>query len=63
MQKQQVKAFYDSLSGAQKSELCMAIAENIYFLEDSLQERILALLHEAEPEMSAEIRKINSFTT
>lgn len=63
MQKQQVKAFYESLTDEQKRELCMAIAEDIFFLEETLQSRILALLHEAEPEISEEIRKINSFTT
>lgn len=63
MQKQQVGEFYRSLTEEQRRELCMAIAEDIYFLEDALQERVLALLQEAEPEISRRIREINSFTT
>lgn len=54
--------FFRSLKEDERIELCKAIAEDIFFLEEELQEEILELLHEAEPEISAEIRKINSFT-
>ena len=62
MQSAQARNFYRSLSEKEKTELCKAIAEDIFFLEDSLQEKILEALHEAEPELAEEIKKINSFT-
>ena len=62
MQSAQARDFYRILSGKEKTELCKAIAEDIFFLEDCLQERILETLHEAEPELAEEIKKINSFT-
>ena len=60
---EQVAAFYMSLDEERKSELCEAIAEDIYFLEKSLQEEILALLQKAEPGLAERIRRINDFTT
>ena len=60
---EQVATFYMSLNEDEKSELCEAIAEDTYFLENNLQERIIALLHKAEPELAERIRKINGFTT
>ena len=60
---EQVKAFYISLNEEEKSELCETIAEDIFFLEDNLQERILELLQKAEPELAEKIRRINDFTT
>lgn len=62
MQRSQARDFYRSLSEKEKTELCKAIAEDIFFLENSLQEKILEALHEADPELAEEIRKINSFT-
>ena len=62
MQRAQARAFYRMLSEEERTELCKAIAEDIFFLEEGLQERILALLHETEPELAEKIRKINSFT-
>ena len=62
MQRAQARAFYRKLSEEERTELCKAIAEDIFFLEDGLQERILALLHETEPELAERITKINSFT-
>ena len=58
----QVKSFYDALTEKDKQDLCLAIAEDIYFLEEDLLEEILALLHKAVPQMSEKIREINSFT-
>ncbi len=62
MQRAQARDFYRKLSAEKKAELCKAIAEDIFFLEESLQQKILAVLHETEPELAEEIRKINSFT-
>lgn len=58
----QAKQFYDSLAEAEREELCKAIAEDIFFLEEPLQEDILALLHKVDPLFSEKIREINSFT-
>ena len=63
MQKAQVRMFYSRLSDEEKDILCEALAEDIFFLEDEVQEKVLALLHEVEPEISDRIKKINSFTT
>lgn len=58
----QAKKFYDSLPEQEQEELCAAVAEDIFFLEEALQERILALLYKVDPEFSRKIRTINSFT-
>lgn len=58
----QVKEFYRSLSDEEKKDLCEAIAEDIYFLDEGIQADVLALMEKAEPEISARIRQINSFT-
>lgn len=62
MQRVQAREFYRKLSAEEKAELCKAIAQDIFFLEENLQHKILAVLHETEPELAEEIRKINSFT-
>lgn len=58
----EISGFYSLLSEEEKSILCEALAEDFFFLEETLQERLLALLHEAEPEIANRIKKINSFT-
>ncbi len=58
----QAKQFYDSLAEEEREELCKAIAEDIFFLEEPLQEDILALLHQVDPLLGKTIREINSFT-
>lgn len=63
IRREQAKDFYLSLSKEEKSELCKAIAEDIFFLDESLQNDILNLFDENVPEISEQIRKINSFTT
>ena len=62
MQRAQAGEFCKKLSEEERAELCKAVAEDIFFLEESLQEGVLELLHEAAPELAEEIRKINSFT-
>lgn len=59
----QAAEFYDSQTPEEKAEMAQVIAEDIFFLEESLQQRILALLDETVPELSGEIRRQNSFTT
>ena len=60
---QQAGEFYRSLCEEERLELCKTIAEDIFFLEEALQDEILALLHDAEPEIRDKIREINCFTT
>jgi len=62
MQIMQAADFFRNLSAEERTELCKAIAEDIYFLDENLQDEILALLHETEPEISDRIREINCFT-
>lgn len=59
----QAKQFYDSLCDEERQDLHETIAESIFFLDEDLQEKILALLHRVAPELSREIRRINRFTT
>ena len=62
MSNNQIRQFYSSLSDEEKSILCEALADELYFLDDSLNGIIMALLYEAEPDIGDTIRKINSFT-
>lgn len=62
MQRMQAREFCGKLTAEEKIELCKAIAEDIFFFEEELQESILAILHETEPELAEEIRQINGFT-
>lgn len=59
---QQAEEFYGNLSEDVRKDLCESIAEDIYFLNDELQQKILSLLDAAVPELSNKIREINSFT-
>ena len=58
----QIREFYDSLSEEEQKDLCEAIAENIYFLEEKMQKAVLESLEKAHPDMSDKIRRINGFT-
>ncbi len=60
---QQVKDYFISLSPEERKDLCEAIAENIYFLDCDLQERVFELIGQADPVICKEIRKINGFTS
>ena len=46
-----------------KCKVCENIAEDLFFLEENTQKKILALLHKSEPELCERIRRINDFTT
>ncbi|MEE0772397.1 MAG: catalase-related domain-containing protein [Anaerovoracaceae bacterium] len=58
----QIREFYDSLSEEEQKDLCEAIAEDIYFLEEKMQKAVLESLEKAHPDMSDKIRRINGFT-
>ena len=62
MQNAQIRSFYASLSDEEKDILCEALADDFYFLEKDIQEKVLDLLQKAEPELSERIKKINGFT-
>lgn len=55
--------FYRSLAPEEKEEMCQVLAEDIFFLEEGLRKRILALLEKTDPELGQEISKRNTFTT
>lgn len=59
----QAAEFYRSLPAEEKEELWQVLAEDIFFLDENLQQKILALLDETDPELGEEIRRRNSFTT
>lgn len=59
----QAGEFIRSLKREERKDLCEAIAEDIYFLDMTLQDKVFELLWEVNPEFADEIRKINSFTT
>lgn len=59
----QARDFYHSLNHREKEELHQVLAEDIFFLEEDLQQKILALLQEVDPELKEEISRRNTFTT
>lgn len=50
------------MSEEEQKDLCEAIAEDIYFLEEKMQKAVLESLEKAHPDMSDKIRRINGFT-
>jgi len=54
--------FYTELTDEQKKEVAEAIAEHIYFLDENLQQKIIAFLKTASCELGENISIINSFT-
>ena len=59
----QARDFYNSLGQREREELHQVLAEDIFFLEESLQKKILVLLHETDPKLGEEISRRNTFTT
>ena len=47
----QIREFYDSLSEEEQKDLCEAIAEDIYFLEEKMQKAVLDSLEKAHPDI------------
>lgn len=58
----QAGEFYESLSEAGKKDLAESIAADIFFLDDKLQENILAILDDISHELSVAVERINNFT-
>ena len=53
--------FYNSLGQREREELHQALAEDIFFLEEGLQRKILALLHQVDPKLGEEVGRRNTF--
>ena len=54
--------FYRSLDEQEKNDLADAIAADIFFLDNRLQEKVLELLHIVDPELKDKVDCINNFT-
>ncbi len=63
MQRAQAGEFYRSLPERERENLAEAIAEDIFFMEDEVCQRLMCALHEVDEELEERIRKINGFTT
>ena len=63
MQKAQAKAFYNSLSEEEKDLIAEGIAEDIYFIDDEVCDKVLYTLQSTDHDLAERIRKINGFTT
>ena len=59
----QARMFYNTLTEEDKAELWETLAENIFFLEEELQHRILELLKEVDRQLCEEVKRRNDFTT
>lgn len=54
--------FYRSLAPHEQREMEETLAEDIYFLEEALQQRVLELLRDADPQLAKSIGERNRFT-
>ncbi len=59
----QARSFYREMDNAKRQDLEEAVAEDIFFLDRGLQERITALIGEADVQLAENIRRRNDFTT
>lgn len=59
----QARVFYREMTPAQRQDLEEAIAEDIFFLDRGLQEKIVALIGQADVQLAENIRRRNDFTT
>ena len=59
----QAGEFFNKLSEAQKKDLEEAVAEEIFFLEDDLQKKIISLLNDVDHRLGTNVRRRNDFTT
>ncbi len=55
----QAGKFYRGLSDKQKRDLAEAVAEDIFFLDDDLQKRIIELLDSIDHELGSNVRQCN----
>lgn len=49
--------FYDSLDREEQKDLTEAVAESLFFREESLQREVTALLAKADPRLASEVEK------
>lgn len=55
----QAGRFYRSLSPEEREDLAEAVAENIFFLDEELQEKVVLLLEKADRELGNKIKEKN----
>ena len=53
----QARAEYYSMSAEEKEHFITNVSESIYFLEDSLKDRIISLMGEIDREIALQIRE------
>ena len=58
----QAGSFYENLSDNQKKDLIEAIAEDIFFLEEDLQFKVIKLLRDVNKELGDAVESRNDFT-
>ncbi len=58
----QAGSFYENLSDNQKKDLIEAIAEDIFFLEEDLQFKVIKLLSDVNRELGDAVESRNDFT-
>ena len=49
--------FYDSLQPEEQKDLTEAVAESLFFQEESLQKEVAELLAKADPRLASEVEK------
>ncbi len=55
----QAGRFYRSLSPEEREDLAEAVAENIFFLDEELQGKVVLLLEKADRELGNKIKEKN----
>ncbi|HIU26167.1 MAG TPA: hypothetical protein IAC50_06730 [Candidatus Copromorpha excrementigallinarum] len=55
----QAGRFYRSLSPEEREDLAEAVAENIFFLDEELQEKVVLLLEKADRELGNKVKEKN----
>ena len=58
----QAGLFYNSLDIEKQKDLCEAVAADIFFLDEELQEKVILLLTKVDRKLAEEIRRRNNFT-
>lgn len=62
MQKAQAGDFYRSLTEDEKDKIVEEIAEDLFFIDDEVCQRLMFTLHDVDEDLEGRIRKINGFT-
>ena len=58
----QARNFYRSLTENKKNDLADSIAADIFFLDETLQKKVIELLFLVDAELKEKVMNINSFT-